>query len=82
MSVEIVKVTRKGQVTIPQDMRKELEVSEGDYLAVTKSGKHVLMRKADLPSWDEIFTDAEKFAKEKKITRGDVLKACAEVRRG
>lgn len=82
MGVEIVKVTRKGQVTIPQDMRKELEVSEGDYLAVTKSGKHVLMRKADLPSWDEIFTDAEKFAKEKKITRGDVLKACAEVRRG
>lgn len=82
MGVEIVKVTRKGQVTIPQDMRKELEVSEGDYLAVTKSGKHVLMGKADLPPWDEIFTDAEKFAKEKKITRGDVLKACAGVRHG
>ncbi|MEA1904516.1 MAG: AbrB/MazE/SpoVT family DNA-binding domain-containing protein [Candidatus Hadarchaeota archaeon] len=82
MAVEIVKVTRKGQVTIPQDIREKLEVSEGDYLAVTKSGKHVLMRKAELPSWDKIFAEGRKLAREKGITRADVLRACAEVRRG
>ena len=79
--VEVVKITRKGQVTLPQDVRRKLKVSEGDYLAVTKSGQYVMMRKVEIPSWKEIFAEGEKLARRKGITNADVLKVCAEVRR-
>jgi AbrB family looped-hinge helix DNA binding protein len=80
--MEIVKVTRKGQVTLPQAIRKKLGVSEGDYLAVDSERKYILMRRIEVPSWKEIFAEGRRLARAKAISEADALRACAEVRHG
>ncbi|HKG25219.1 MAG TPA: AbrB/MazE/SpoVT family DNA-binding domain-containing protein [Thermomicrobiales bacterium] len=39
-------VTRKGQVTIPIDIRRSLDLKEGDRIAVEQHGEAVLLRRA------------------------------------
>jgi len=78
----LVKVTRKGQVTIPQEIRKRLEIREGDYLVATEVKDLVIMRKVAVPSWDELFAYGEKISVEKGITTDDILEAIRAVRRG
>jgi AbrB family looped-hinge helix DNA binding protein len=80
--VSLVKVTRKGQVTIPRGTRERLGIREGDYLVATEVKDLVLLRKASMPSWDDLFKYGEKFAIERGITQEDVLKAIRAVRRG
>jgi AbrB family looped-hinge helix DNA binding protein len=77
----LVKVTRKGQVTIPQNTRERLGIREGDYLVTTEINGIVVLRKVSLPTWDELFAYGEKYAAEKEITQEDVLRAIRAVRR-
>ena len=44
-----VKVTRKGQVTIPLPIRKALGIKEGDILTVREEDGKVILEKIDLP---------------------------------
>ncbi len=44
-----VKVTRKGQVTLPKEFRDSLGVEEGDMLYVTVEGGKVVYSKPGLP---------------------------------
>ena len=41
--VETVTVTTKGQITIPADLRRKLEITEGTKLIVTHEGKALKM---------------------------------------
>ncbi|MCD6514649.1 MAG: AbrB/MazE/SpoVT family DNA-binding domain-containing protein [Candidatus Asgardarchaeia archaeon] len=63
----IVKVTRRGQTTIPKNIRKELNIKEGDYLLVETDGKKIifmpLKRVEDLAG---IFADVADVAEIKK----------------
>jgi len=55
----VVKVTEKGQVTLPIDLRRKLKISKDDYLAVEADGEYLKLRKvseakplaADDPIW-------------------------------
>jgi len=38
----IVKVTRRGQTTIPTNIRKKLNIKEGDYLLVETDGNRII----------------------------------------
>jgi AbrB family looped-hinge helix DNA binding protein len=40
-------MTRKGQVTIPVEIRRALGLKEGDQIAVNQNGDGVMMRRAD-----------------------------------
>ena len=44
-----VKVTRKGQVTIPLPIREALGIKEGDILAVREEDGKIILEKIDLP---------------------------------
>jgi AbrB family looped-hinge helix DNA binding protein len=56
----IVKVTEKGQVTLPIDLRRKLKISKDDYLVVEAEGNVLKVRKlaekrllaSDDPIWD------------------------------
>lgn len=54
-----VKITRNYQVTIPESVRKELGMKEGDYVSFEVSGKTAAVLKRITPiedlagSWDE-----------------------------
>jgi transcriptional pleiotropic regulator of transition state genes len=41
----IVKVTEKGQVTLPVDLRRKLRISKNDYLEVEAEGNILKVRK-------------------------------------
>lgn len=42
----LVKVSRKGQMTIPQELREELEIEPGDYVALRSFSGGILVSKA------------------------------------
>ena len=43
--MKVVKVTSKGQVTIPSEVRTSLGIDEGSYLEVTEEGEEIRLRK-------------------------------------
>ncbi|RLE78763.1 MAG: AbrB family transcriptional regulator [Thermoprotei archaeon] len=47
---EIVKVTRKGQITIPKSIRDLLGIEEGDLLSVREEGGKIILVKLGVPS--------------------------------
>jgi hypothetical protein len=56
--------------------------SKGDHLAVITNGDEMIIKKLELPEWDEIFEKGEKSAEEKGITKEDIIKAVREERSG
>ncbi len=82
MKVRILKITSKGQITIPIEIRKRLQIKENDLLAVMAEKEYIYIKKVDLPDWDEIFSKGELIAKNKNITEREILDACSEVRHG
>ena len=46
MATRETTVTRKGQVTIPIEIRRALALHEGDRLAVERQGKAVVLRRS------------------------------------
>lgn len=53
----IARITTKGQVTVPVELRKHLKLKEGDYILFEKKGPKVEMKKMLPPN------DFEEFAK-------------------
>lgn len=41
----VVKVTEKGQVTLPIDLRRKLRIGKDDYLVVEAEGEYLKLRK-------------------------------------
>ncbi len=81
MKISLVKVTRKGQVTIPKAIREKLGINEGDYLIVYSSKDLMILKKVKIPTWDEIFEYGSKFSRDKGITKEQIIKAIKEVRK-
>jgi AbrB family looped-hinge helix DNA binding protein len=48
--VTLVKVTRKGQMTIPQDLREELNIESGDYVTLRAISGGIFVSKAIVTS--------------------------------
>ena len=83
---EITKVTSKGQVVIPSQIRKALNLKEGSALAVSSAGDMVLMRKMDVPDlrkeFEELTKSGEKLAKKRGIkNEEDVVEQIRKWRR-
>lgn len=43
MEEKKIKITSKGQLTLPAGVRKELNIHKGDVLTVTSDGKRIVM---------------------------------------
>jgi bifunctional DNA-binding transcriptional regulator/antitoxin component of YhaV-PrlF toxin-antitoxin module len=71
---EVIKITSKGQLTLPIDIRKELSLDKDSYLYVTKVGSVVVMKKVEKLSLDEISTILQSLAEEGGITRNFLMK--------
>lgn len=64
MAVETIKMSSKGQVVIPQDIREELEVDEGTIFAVVGSKDTIVLKKIVTPSKESIIKELENIARE------------------
>ena len=75
---EITKISSKGQVVIPFEMRKDLKLDTGSTLAVSRADNIILLKKVDIPDPKEEFKKLTKwgqeFARKKGLKESDVEK--------
>ncbi len=82
--VELTTISMKGQVVIPQDIRKELEIKPGTKFAVYGKKDMVILKKVKIPSvedFEKLVDYGIKFAKAKGIkSEEDVERMIHEAR--
>jgi AbrB family looped-hinge helix DNA binding protein len=80
---QVTTISEKGQVVIPQSIRKELGIKPKNKFLVYGRGDTIIMKKLELPDlkkeWDDIFKMMDK--KDLKITEEEILKEIAAVRK-
>jgi len=75
---EITTVGTKGQVVIPQRLRKELDITSKTKLAVYRKGDKIVMAKLEIPPITEelqtLFDEVDKQTKGKRVSEKEILK--------
>jgi len=77
---QVVKITSKGQFTIPVEIRRDLSLDKGSYVYVTKVGRFIVINKVDELSLDEISVMLGRLAKRSGVTRMALMKDIEKVR--
>ena len=77
--MELTKITSKGQVVIPSEIRKELHLEEGNQMVVSRMGKLVVMRKIAIKypkeAFERLVEFGQEFAKKRNIkNEEDIVK--------
>ena len=63
METKIVKVTDKGQISIPVSMRKAIHVGKGDVILMIENDKTIVMEKLKISGFQDLLKHSEKVAK-------------------
>ncbi len=87
MEVETTKMSSRGQIVIPQDIRDELNAKEGTVFAVIGSKETIILKKLETPSKEGLIKELESIAKEGRkradklgIKESDVPKMVEKIR--
>jgi AbrB family looped-hinge helix DNA binding protein len=78
------KLSSKGQVVIPEEVRNDLGLNEGDQFVVIGQGDAVILKVITPPKLGEfqnLLSQARAEAKRARIKRADLKSAIAKVRR-
>ena len=81
--VEFTKLSSKGQVVIPTDIRKSLGLEPGTPFAVTEQKGAIVLKKMELPklkSWAEATKPFREAAKKSGFKEADLERIIKEVR--
>jgi AbrB family looped-hinge helix DNA binding protein len=79
------KLSSKGQVVIPEEVRADLGLKEGTQFVVIGEGDTVILRMITPPSRDEmrhLLAESKAYAKKVGLKKSDVKKALKKVRSG
>lgn len=80
---EVTTISEKGQVVIPQSIRKELGIKPKNKFLVYGKGDTIIMKKLNLPDmkkeWEEIFKLMDK--KELKLSEQEIKTEVAATRK-
>lgn len=82
--IEFTKLSSKGQVVIPLDIRHELNLKGGMPFAVMAQQDTILLKKMEMPgikSWEEAVKPFRKAAGRSGLDTGDIERIIEEVRR-
>ena len=66
MIIETIKMSSKGQVVIPLDMRSEVGADEGTLFAAVNTDDTIVLKKISTPSKEDLIKDLGDFAKKAK----------------
>ena len=83
MDIELTKISPKGQVVVPQTVRKALGIKPGTRFAVYGQKDTIVFKKVEMPSVEDfrqLTKETSKIARKRGITRKDVNEAIKEVR--
>jgi len=78
--VEIGKVSSRGQIAIPSDIREEMGMKEGQKVVFFLNGDTLMIKKVMDMSWEEITAPLKKAAKNSKFREEDIPDLIAKVR--
>jgi len=82
-AIETTKMTSKGQIVIPEEIRKRLGLKSGDKFLVVGDGDVVILKTLASPSlseFDTLIKTARKQAKAAGLKRSDITKTIAKSR--
>ena len=77
---EVVKITSKGQFTLPVEIRRDLSLGKDSYLYVTRLGRLIVMKKVNELSLDDISATLQAVARKRGITRDLLMKDIEKAR--
>lgn len=78
------RLSSKGQVFIPEEVRNTLGLKPGDQFIVIGRGDSVILKTITEPSseqFDELLKEAQKHAKKTGMKKNDIKKAVEKVRK-
>lgn len=78
---DVVKVTTKGQLTLPARIRKDLDISEDTYLLAEEVGDFIVLQRAET-RFLELSKRFQREAMRRGMTRETLLRALKQARRG
>jgi antitoxin PrlF len=70
---DVIKVSPKGQIVIPKEIRKKLGVRSGEKLLVLTRDGDILLRKTQKVSIEEIAKKIDKVTKEEQINVDTII---------
>jgi AbrB family looped-hinge helix DNA binding protein len=82
-NVATTKLSSKGQVVIPENIRKKLHLKAGAQFVVIGDNDVVILKNISPPTmneFDDLITKARKSAKQVGLTKTDIKQAIAKVR--
>lgn len=83
-NIATTKLSSKGQVVIPEDVRRELGLEPGAQFVVMGEGDVVILKKIEAPDRREFLALAAKVRRQARragVKRSDIKKTVREVRR-
>jgi AbrB family looped-hinge helix DNA binding protein len=83
IKTEVTSLSSKGQVVIPDKIRKELGLTTGSKLIVITDGSNLLLKPMEEPKLDtfkRLINESRKVVKKYNLKKNDVEKAIRKVR--
>ena len=80
---QTTRLSSKGQVVIPEDIRRRLGLKPGQQFVVVGEGDVVILKSIDVPSmsdFDEMIARARRAARRAGMRKGDIQAAIKSVR--
>jgi AbrB family looped-hinge helix DNA binding protein len=77
------RLSTRGQVVIPQEIRKKLKLRAGARFVVTEKGDSVIfttLKQPTMEDFDEIMAEARRQARQAGLKKSDIAKAIAAAR--
>lgn len=71
---QVVKITSKGQFTLPVEIRRDLSLGKDSHVYVTRLGRLIVIKKVDELTLDDISAILEPLAKRSGVTRRILMK--------
>ncbi|MEK6878179.1 MAG: AbrB/MazE/SpoVT family DNA-binding domain-containing protein [Nanoarchaeota archaeon] len=82
--MEITSISSRGQVVIPQKVRKKLELKEGEKFIVIGKNNVIVLKKIEMPSFDnfnQLLKETQKFAEKKGVTSSNLNESIKRTRK-
>ena len=73
--IKLIKMSSKGQLVVPKEIRKEINFKEGERFIAIPLEEGVYFKKINMPNLQEISKEVEAHFKKSKVTKQDLKKA-------
>ncbi len=83
MKIEVTSVSSKGQVVIPNKIRRQIGILEGAKLMIITDGQNLLLKPIQAPKYETfkmLIKESHELARKHGLTKDDVAKVIKKVR--